>query len=51
MITVIVDGMKHSTLQHQLQWVKADQDDKKPYEELNIWGCLNCMSNNMAEKF
>jgi hypothetical protein len=31
--------------------VKARQDDKKPYEELNIWGCLNCDADNMAEKF
>jgi hypothetical protein len=51
MITVIVDGMKHSTLQHRLQWVKAHQDNKKPYEELNIWGHLNCDADNMAEKF
>jgi hypothetical protein len=29
--------------------VKAHQDDKKPYEELNIWGCLNCDADNMAE--
>jgi hypothetical protein len=31
--------------------VKAHQDDKKPYEELNIWGHLNCNADNMAEKF
>jgi hypothetical protein len=39
-ITVIVDGIKHLTLQHRLCWVKAHQDDKKQYEELNIWGQL-----------
>jgi hypothetical protein len=25
------------TLQHRLRWVKAHQDDKKPYEDLDIW--------------
>jgi hypothetical protein len=37
-ITVIVDGMKESTLRHHLCWVKAHQDDKKPYKELNLLG-------------
>jgi hypothetical protein len=31
--------------------VKAHQDDKKPCEELNIWGHLKRNADNMAEKF
>jgi hypothetical protein len=37
-VTVIVDHMKESTLRHCLQWVKAHQDDDKPYKELDLWG-------------
>jgi hypothetical protein len=37
-VTVIVNTMKESTLQHRLRWVKAHQDDKKPYKDLDIWG-------------
>jgi ribonuclease HI len=37
-LTVIIDRMKESTLQHRLRWVKAHQDDKKPYEDLDKWG-------------
>jgi uncharacterized membrane protein YkvA (DUF1232 family) len=50
-VTVIVDQMKESTPQHQLQWVKAHQDDKCPYEDLNIWGHMNCDADQLAEKF
>ncbi len=50
-ITVIVDCMTATTLRHQLWWVKAHQDEKKPYEELDLWGQLNCDANKMAEKF
>ena len=35
---VIVDRMKTSMLRHCLRWVKAHQDDKRPYEALEIWG-------------
>jgi hypothetical protein len=35
-VTVIVDTMKESTLRHRLRWVKAHQDDKRPYEELDL---------------
>jgi hypothetical protein len=31
--------------------VKAHQDDKRPYKELNLWGRINCDANKMAEKF
>jgi hypothetical protein len=31
--------------------VKAHQDDKKPYEDLDIWGHMNCDVNGLAEKF
>jgi hypothetical protein len=31
--------------------VKAHQDDKKPYEELDLWGCINCDADKLAEKF
>jgi hypothetical protein len=37
-VTVIVDTMNESTLQHRLRWVKAHQDDKRPYKELDLWG-------------
>ena len=50
-VTVIVDTMKESTLRHRLRWVKAHQDDKRPYEELNLWGRMNCDADKMAEKF
>jgi hypothetical protein len=43
--------MKESTLWHQLQWIKAHQDDKCPYEDLNIWCCMNCDADRIAEKF
>jgi hypothetical protein len=48
---VIVDMMKESTLRHCLRWVKAHQDDKQPYEELDIWGRMNCDADKLAEKF
>jgi hypothetical protein len=47
-VTVIVDRMKESTLRHHLQWVKAHQDDDKPYKELDLWGRMNCDADNMA---
>jgi hypothetical protein len=31
--------------------VKAHQDDKQPYEELDIWGRMNCDADKLAEKF
>jgi hypothetical protein len=31
--------------------VKAHQDDKRPYEELDLWGRMNCDADKMAEKF
>jgi hypothetical protein len=31
--------------------VKAHQDDKKPYEDLNIWSQINCVTDGLAEKF
>jgi hypothetical protein len=48
-VTVIVDTMKESTLRHCLRWVKAHQDDKRPYEELDIWGRMNCDADKLAE--
>jgi hypothetical protein len=48
---MIMETMKESTLQHQLRWVKAHQDDKKSYEDLDIWGQMNCDANGLAEKF
>jgi hypothetical protein len=48
---MIVDCMKASTLQHQLRWVKAHQDDKRPYDNLDLWGQLNCDAVKFAEKF
>jgi hypothetical protein len=50
-VTVIVKTIKESTLKHQLRWVKAHQDDNKPYEDLNIWGQMNCDEDGLAEKF
>jgi hypothetical protein len=50
-VTVIVDTMKESMLRHRLRWVKAHQDDKQPYEELDIWGRMNCDADKLAEKF
>jgi hypothetical protein len=29
--------MKESMLHHRLWWVKAHQDDKQPYEDLDFW--------------
>jgi hypothetical protein len=37
-VTVIVDFLKASTLCHRLQWVKAHQDKKIPYANLDLWG-------------
>jgi hypothetical protein len=31
--------------------VKAHQDDDKSYEELDMWGRMNCYADKMAEKF
>jgi hypothetical protein len=31
--------------------VKAHQDDDKPYEELDLWGRMNCDADKKAEKF
>jgi hypothetical protein len=31
--------------------VKAQQDDDKLYEELDLWGRMNCDADKMAEKF
>jgi hypothetical protein len=39
-VIVIVDFMKASTLQHELQCMKAHQDNKKLYEENLIWGVI-----------
>jgi hypothetical protein len=50
-VTVIVDQMKESTLQHHLRWVKAHQDDDKLYKELDLWGRMNCDADEMAKKF
>jgi hypothetical protein len=50
-VTVIIKMMKDSTLQHCLQWVKAHQDDKKLYNNLDIWGRINCDADGLAEKF
>jgi hypothetical protein len=47
---MIIDTMMESTLRHQLRWVKAHQDDKKPYKDLDIWGRMNCDANGLAEK-
>jgi hypothetical protein len=30
--------------------VKAHQDDKKLYKDLNIWGQMNCDANRLAEQ-
>jgi hypothetical protein len=43
--------MKETTLWHWLCWVKAHQDNKQPYEDLEIWGHMNCDANWLAEKF
>jgi hypothetical protein len=37
-VMVIVDQMKELMLRHQLRWVKAHQDDKRPYEDLDLQG-------------
>jgi hypothetical protein len=37
-VMVIVDQMKELMLRHQLWWVKAHQDDKRPYEDLDLQG-------------
>jgi hypothetical protein len=50
-VTLIVDQMKESTLRHRLQWVKAHQDDKQPYKDLDFWGQLNCDADKLAESF
>jgi hypothetical protein len=31
--------------------VKAHQDDKKPYKDLDTWGQMNCNADGLAEKF
>jgi hypothetical protein len=43
--------MKELMLCHQLQWVKAHQDDKRPYEDLDLWGQLNCDADKLAKTF
>ena len=48
---VIVDLMKTSMLWHHLQWVKAHQDDKRPYGDLDIWGHMNCDTDQVVMKF
>ncbi len=36
-MTIIMDRLKDLTLRHWLWWVKAHQDDKHPYEDLDVW--------------
>jgi hypothetical protein len=36
-VTVIMETMKEWSLRHWLRWVKAHQDDKKLYEDPDIW--------------
>jgi hypothetical protein len=36
-ITVIINCMKALMLRYQLWWVKAHQDGKKSYKELDLW--------------
>ena len=31
--------------------MKAHQDDKHPYQELDIWGCMNCDANKITTSF
>jgi hypothetical protein len=50
-IDIVTMIVKEWTLQYQLRWVKAHQDDKKLYKDLDIWGQVNCDTNGLAEKF
>jgi len=50
-MTVIANRMKETTLRHRLRWVKAHQDDKRPYDELDVWGRLNCDADQLATNF
>jgi hypothetical protein len=50
-LTVIVDRLKSSTLRHRIRWVRSHQDDKRPYNELDVWGRLNCDADRIADKF
>jgi hypothetical protein len=43
--------LNESTLQNQLNWVKAHQDKKKLYKELDIWGWMNCDADKIATTF
>lgn len=49
-ISHILDWIKASPLHHCLNWVKAHQDDKCLYQELDIWGCMNCNANKIATR-
>jgi hypothetical protein len=31
--------------------MKAHQDDKQPYEDLDFWGQLNCDADKLVETF
>jgi hypothetical protein len=31
--------------------VKAHQDNKRPHEDLDLWGWLKCDADKLAEKF
>jgi hypothetical protein len=46
-----LDQIKASTLRHRLNWVKAHQDDKQPYQDLDIWGHMNCDADKLATSF
>ena len=50
-ISHVSDRIKASTLCHCLNWVKAHQDDKCPYQDLDIWGCMNCDADKIATRF
>jgi hypothetical protein len=50
-ISHVSDQIKASSLCHHLNWVKAHQDDKHPYQELNIWGHMNCDADEIATRF
>ena len=50
-VSHISDRIKASPLRHRLNWVKAHQDDKRPYQELDIWGRMNCDADKIATRF
>jgi hypothetical protein len=50
-ISIIVERLEELNLRSRLSWVKAHQDEKKQYAELDIAGRMNCDADGLTTNF